>query len=164
MEFSSLDHSSTWEAPKAQSSVVLKWVRPKTWASPQFRISRNWAQAPCFSHGAAAQCRIQPVRAIPKDWYFSSKYDTGINVCPAFVLPALWLGFQLFTPGNSPWALLASRVEAGQGATKGEGISVHSQRRSSGTSPASLHCCWSLAVKKIEYVGRAGVTKSFQEW
>lgn len=64
-------------------------------------------------------------------------------------------GLSVIHSRNNPSALLASRMGA-----EGEGISLHSQWRSSGTSLPSLHGCWSLPVKKMEYVVPAGVTKS----
>lgn len=57
----------------------------------------------CHSTGP---CRIWPVHANPRDWDFSSKNDPGMNTCPTFVPPKLWLCFQSFAPGNIPSVLL----------------------------------------------------------
>lgn len=109
------------EAPKAQSTVVLaaphicslKAPHWKRW-DPKLQHQHD-SKSPEIKHKPS--CVVVQKRSAEFGLYVQAQ---GIGIfpvnmaqelmCLTFVLPELWLGFQILTPGNSPLALLASRI------------------------------------------------------
>lgn len=167
------------EAPKAQSSVVptalhtysLKAPHWNRW-DPKLENQHNSKSAGIkhkplsFSHSALVQ-----ERSAEFGLYMQAQ---GIGIFPVNMTQELTCAQQLYRQ-SCDWAFRCSLQEiahrlcllpelgAVQRATEREEISLHSWRRSSGTS-SPLHCCWSHAVKKMGCVVHATVTISFQEW
>ena len=167
------------EAPKAQSSVTpaalhtyfLKaphWTRwdPKLEHQHDSKSPGIKHKPPCFNHSAPVwECRAE------FGLYMQAQ---GIGIFPVSNTQELTCAqhlyhqscgcaFRYLLQEIAHQLCLLPELGALQRATEREEISLHSQRRGSGTS-SPLHCCWSHAVKKMECVVHATVTSSFQEW